>query len=87
MCDGSSPGCGNGNVPSSQGVDHFIANSSYIAGRIVKTYRRRATVIHPPVDIDRFSPVDELLDYFLLACRFVPYKRADIVVESFARKS
>jgi glycosyltransferase involved in cell wall biosynthesis len=72
-------------VCSSQGVDHFIANSSYIADRIVKTYRRRATVIHPPVDIDRFSPVDEKSDYFLLACRFVPYKRADIVVESFAR--
>ncbi|HUB45665.1 MAG TPA: glycosyltransferase [Acetobacteraceae bacterium] len=72
-------------VCSSQGVDHFIANSTYIAGRINKTYRRHATVIHPPVDIDRFTPVHEKSDYFLLACRFVPYKRADIVVEAFAR--
>jgi len=72
-------------VCSAHGVDHFIANSTYIAGRINKTYRRHATVIHPPVDIDRFTPVHQKSDYFLVACRFVPYKRADIVVESFAR--
>lgn len=64
-------------------VDHFIANSRYIARRIGKAYRRGATVIHPPVDVDRFVPGPGKDDFFLLACRFVPYKCADLVVESF----
>jgi glycosyltransferase involved in cell wall biosynthesis len=72
-------------VCSAHGVDFFIANSHYIARRINKTYRRTATVIHPPVDVDRFSFTRDKDGFFLVACRFVPYKRADIVVESFER--
>lgn len=70
-------------VSSSNHVDHFVANSAYIARRIRKVYRREAAVIHPPVDLGRFVPCAEKEDFFLLACRFVPYKRAEIVVESF----
>jgi glycosyltransferase involved in cell wall biosynthesis len=70
-------------VLSANHVDHFVANSAYIARRIRKAYRREATVIHPPVDLDRFVPGADKEDFFLLACRFVPYKRAEIVVESF----
>jgi glycosyltransferase involved in cell wall biosynthesis len=73
-------------VATSHQVDHFIANSSYIARRVRRTYRREALVIHPPVDVDRFSPMGGKEDFFLLACRFVPYKRAEIVVESFAQQ-
>jgi glycosyltransferase involved in cell wall biosynthesis len=73
-------------VATAHQVDHFIGNSSYIARRIRRTYRREATVIHPPVNIDRFIPNGEKEDFFLLACRFVPYKRAEVVVESFARQ-
>ena len=73
-------------VATAHQVDHFIANSNYIARRIQRTYRRDATVIHPPVDVDRFVPRGRKEDFFLLACRFVPYKRAEVVVESFARR-
>ena len=73
---------------STNSVDVIVANSHYIARRIRKTYRREACVIHPPVDIDRFRPPDDGAargDYYLLASRFVPYKRADLVAASFAR--
>jgi glycosyltransferase involved in cell wall biosynthesis len=70
-------------VLSANHVDHFVANSAYIARRIQKAYRREAKVIHPPVDLDRFVPGGDREDFFLLACRFVPYKRAETVVESF----
>ncbi len=76
----------NWDVSTAHQVDHFIANSSYIARRIRRTYRRDAVVIHPPVDVDRFVPGGQKEDFFLLACRFVPYKRAEVVVESFARR-
>jgi glycosyltransferase involved in cell wall biosynthesis len=70
-------------VSSSHQVDHFLANSSYIARRIRKAYGRHADVIHPPVDLDRFVLGTERDDYYLLATRFVPYKCAEMVVESF----
>jgi hypothetical protein len=40
-------------VHSSKQVDHFIANSHYVAQRIERCYGRKATVIYPPVDISR----------------------------------
>ncbi len=72
-------------VSSAHQVDHFIANSSYIARRIAKMYRRESTVIHPPVDVDQFSMCIDKDDFFLLAGRLVPYKRAEVVVAAFAR--
>jgi glycosyltransferase involved in cell wall biosynthesis len=71
-------------VSSAHHVDHFIANSNYIARRIAKSYRRDATVIHPPVDVDRFAICHQKDDFFLLAGRLVPYKRSEIVIEAFA---
>jgi hypothetical protein len=38
----------------SNGVDHFIANSHFIARRIKKVYGRDADVIYPIVDVERF---------------------------------
>jgi glycosyltransferase involved in cell wall biosynthesis len=73
-------------VSSAHHVDHFVANSRYVARRIRKAYRRDATVIYPPVDIGRFAMREDKDDFYLLACRFVPYKRADVVVKSFARQ-
>src|SRR5690606_10598659 len=66
------------------GVDHFIANSRFIARRIRKIYRRRATVIYPPVDVIRFTPSEQKEEFYLTASRFVPYKRIDLIVEAFS---
>lgn len=68
---------------SAQGVDHFVANSNFIARRIQKTYRRDATVIYPPIELDRFNPGTSKDAFFLTASRLVPYKRIDLIVESF----
>jgi glycosyltransferase involved in cell wall biosynthesis len=66
------------------GVDHFIANSEFIARRIWKVYRREAKVIYPPVDVDAFSFSEKKQDYYLAASRLVPYKKMDLIVEAFA---
>lgn len=70
---------------SAQGVDHFIANSHFIKRRIEKTYRRPAEVVHPPVDLSQFKPHANKEDFYLTASRLVPYKRIDLIVESFNR--
>lgn len=66
------------------GVDHFIANSQFIARRIKKVYGRTAEVIYPPVDIERFTLKTNKQDYYLTASRMVPYKRMDLIVEAFS---
>ncbi|EMR02982.1 glycosyltransferase family 4 protein [Cesiribacter andamanensis] len=72
-------------VISSNRVDHFIANSQYIAKRIKKVYKREATVIYPPVDVESFSLVEEKEDFYLTASRMVPYKKIDLIVEAFSQ--
>ena len=52
---------------SSSGVHEFIANSNYVASRIVKSYRRDAIVIHPPVDTEFFRRCDEKEEYYFSA--------------------
>ena len=71
-------------VRSANGVDGFIANSHFIAQRIRKVYRREATVIHPPVDVERFVPRMDKEDFYLSASRMVPYKRVPLIVQAFA---
>ncbi len=71
-------------VRSAAGVDGFIAISRYIARRIWKAYRRKSTVIYPPVDVDAFTPGEPKEDFYVTASRMVPYKRMDLIVEAFA---
>lgn len=72
-------------VRTANGVDAFVANSSFIARRIKKAYRRQADVIYPPVNVADFSPEGEKEDFYFTASRFVPYKRIDLIVEAFTR--
>lgn len=69
---------------SSNGVDRFIANSRFIARRIMKTYRRESTVVYPPVDTQKFVPGDAPReDHYLTISRLVGYKRIDLLVDAF----
>lgn len=67
------------------GVDHFVANSGFIARRIEKAYRRPAQVIYPPVDVDAFTLRESKEPFFLTVSRMVPYKRIPLIVEAFSR--
>ena len=64
-------------------VDHFIANSKYVASRIKKYYGRESEVIYPPVDIDKFELSSQPGQYYLALGRLIPYKRFDLLVEAF----
>jgi glycosyltransferase involved in cell wall biosynthesis len=64
-------------------VDHFIANSHTTARRIWRAYRREATVIYPPVAIERFPYVAQKQDYYVTVSRLVGYKKIPLIVEAF----
>jgi glycosyltransferase involved in cell wall biosynthesis len=66
-------------------VDHFVANSQNVAGRIRKHYRRESTVIHPPVRVQMGYLADQIEDYYLVAGQLVDYKRIDLAIEACNR--
>lgn len=72
-------------VRTANAVDHFVANSRFIARRIKKAYRRESEVVYPPVDIAAFPMQPSKDDFYLAASRMVPYKRIDLVVEAFSQ--
>lgn len=63
-------------------VHAIIANSAFVARRIRRVWGRAATIVHPPVDIDRFRPGPRE-DFHLVVSALVPYKRVDVAIEAF----
>jgi glycosyltransferase involved in cell wall biosynthesis len=66
----------------SKGVTTFVANSQNVADRITRYYGRRSTVVHPPIDVDYWTPdpTVEREDFYLYAGRLVSYKRPDLAI-------
>ena len=65
--------------------DHYIAISKYVAKRIKKIYNKEAIVIYPPVDTNSFNISETTEDYYITCSRMVPYKKIDLIVESFSK--
>ncbi len=68
---------------SAAGVDHFVADSRFVARRILKAYRRPAEVIYPPVDTELFQPGAQRGEEYVTVSRLMHYKRVDLLVEAF----
>ena len=75
----------NWDYAAAQRVDHFIANSRYVAGRIRKYYRRGSTIIHPPVNTSQGFLASKHDDYYLSVGRLVPYKRTDVLIDACSK--
>jgi glycosyltransferase involved in cell wall biosynthesis len=67
-----------------QRVDRYVANSQTTSERVRRYLGRDATVLHPPVEIDRFSPGPVGGHYVVLA-ELMAHKRIDVAVEAFTR--
>ena len=68
---------------SGQRPDLLIANSNFTARRIKKYWRRDSTIIHPPVNVERFNVSENKSNYYLTVNRLVPNKRIDLLVKAF----
>ena len=70
-------------ITSANLVDCFIANSNYVAKRIMRYYNRRPMVINPPVNIENYLSVERKPeDFYLFFGQVTGYKRADIAIEA-----
>ncbi|MEA5557919.1 glycosyltransferase [Nodularia spumigena] len=70
-------------VLSANRVDYFIANSQHTARRIWRCYRREATVIYPPVNVDNLPFLPHKADFYLTVSRLVSYKQVSLIVKAF----
>jgi glycosyltransferase involved in cell wall biosynthesis len=70
-------------LASASRVDFFIANSTYVAKRINKYYRRESQVIYPPVKVSHFSHLQKRGDFYLYLGQLTGYKRVDLAIEAF----
>lgn len=64
-----------------------VANSRAVADRVQDWWGLPATVVYPPVHLDRFTPDPSVPreDFLLFAGRLVPYKRPDLAIRAAQR--
>lgn len=67
-------------------VDRYLANSSFVAGRIRRYYGRDAEVLPPPVDVEYYTPGDGGRgDFVLMVAALAPYKLVDVAIQACER--
>ena len=64
-------------------IDKLISNSNFTAKRIKKYWGRNSTVIHPPVNTNKFCAKNVRDDFYLSVSRLVPNKRIDLLIKAF----
>jgi len=67
-----------------QRVDAYIANSETTRLRIHRYFAREATVLYPPVDVQRFAP-GPVGDHYLVLSEVMAHKRIEVAVRAFTR--
>jgi len=67
-------------------ADLYVANSSFVSGRIRRYYGREAEVIPPPVDVDFFTPEPSATArrHVLMVASLSPYKKVDAAIAACA---
>ncbi|MGD0284492.1 MAG: glycosyltransferase [Candidatus Saccharimonadales bacterium] len=63
-----------------QKPDYLITNSTFSQSEIKRCYGRESTVIHPPVDTERFKDTGQKRAGFVIAGRQTPYKKTDLAI-------
>ena len=71
-------------LEASRRVTHYVANSLITQQRIHDFYGRESRVVHPPVDVERFTRADPE-DWFLTVSELIRHKRVHVALEAARR--
>ncbi|HET9185498.1 MAG TPA: glycosyltransferase [Solirubrobacterales bacterium] len=74
-----------GDRAAARAVTGYVANSAVTQRRIASYWGRESSVVHPPVEVERFQPAAEVEDYFLVVTELVPHKRVELALEAAER--
>ena len=65
-----------------QRTDRYVANSEVTRARIAAYFGRESAVVHPPVQIDRFSP-GTVSDHYVVLSELMAHKQIETAVRAF----
>src|SRR4051794_15785279 len=65
-----------------QRVDRYVANSAVTAARVRRYFGRESEVLHPPVELSRFS-VGPVGQHYLVLAELMAHKRIDVAIRAF----
>ncbi|WP_084285831.1 glycosyltransferase [Solirubrobacter soli] len=65
-----------------QRVDAYIANSAVTQARIRRYFGRESTILHPPVELSRFS-IGPVGAHYLVLAELMAHKRIDVAIRAF----
>jgi glycosyltransferase involved in cell wall biosynthesis len=65
-----------------RGVYRYLANSRITQERIRSYWGRGSSIVHPPVEVERFQPVLAPEDHFLVVGELVRHKRVEVALEA-----
>jgi glycosyltransferase involved in cell wall biosynthesis len=68
-----------------QRVDRYVSNSAVTAARVRRYLGRESSVLHPPVEIERFSAggPGSVDDHYVVLAELMAHKRIDVAVRAF----
>jgi glycosyltransferase involved in cell wall biosynthesis len=66
-------------------VSAYVANSAITRRRIAEYWGRESSIVHPPVEVDRFAPAPGAEDYFLVVTELVRHKRVELALAAAER--
>lgn len=67
-----------------QRVTRYVSNSEITRERLVRYWNRSSTVVHPPVEVERFRP-GVVEPWFLVVTELVAHKSVEIALEAARR--
>jgi len=70
-------------IETSSRPDHYVAISSEVQRRIKTFYGRDSKVIFPPVETQKFQPMESCGNFYLIVSRLASYKRIDLAIQAF----
>jgi glycosyltransferase involved in cell wall biosynthesis len=73
-------------LATSRAVSHYIVNSELTRERVHRFYGRTASVVNPPVEVDRFQ-IGAPEDFLLVVTELVRHKRVEIALQAAHRAS
>src|SRR4051794_5812123 len=70
-----------------QRVDRYVANSELTARRVSRYFTRDATVLSPPVEVERFTfdPTRPVGEEYVVLSELMAHKRIAVAIEAFNR--
>ena len=71
--------------PAARKVTHYVANSAITRERIAADYGDEAEIVHPPVEVERFSPGEPAEDLLPVVAELVRHKRVESALEAARR--